>query len=297
LGTNDLSTAENFEIISLFPNIENITEENLFEEPVTKELCKKEFSNSFIHFLMRKMSNEIVKKVLVMIPKTIVHNIENPLILCDFLTNCLDDEKNLDIQILGLRTIFILLEKHGLDYPNYYTRLYGLLLPQHNPHLSVFTISIQEKVRFLRLLDLSLRSPKLPSKVIAAFMKRLARVIVSHGQGVSSSDKMFAISLIANLIKRHPRCVRLIHRRKKLYKMNPTFDSDPYLENEKNPSKSRALKSSLWEIDAIMQNEMDEQIRNYCKLFKGDISRKTNFFKCEEFAAIDPLQQISQDLK
>ena len=75
------------------------------------------------------MTNDIVKKLLVMIPKTFVHNIENPLILSDFLTSCLDNEKNLDIQILGLRTIFILLEKHGLDYPNYYTRLYGLLLP------------------------------------------------------------------------------------------------------------------------------------------------------------------------
>ena len=91
---------------------------------------------------MRKMSNDIVRKLLVMITKTFVHNIENPLILCDFLTSCLDNEKNLDIQILGLRTIFILLEKHGLDYPNYYTRLYGLLLPQHNPPISVFTISI-----------------------------------------------------------------------------------------------------------------------------------------------------------
>jgi U3 small nucleolar RNA-associated protein 19 len=116
----------------------------------------------------------------------------------------------------------------------------------------VFTISLPEKVRFLRLLDLSLRSPKLPSKVIAAFMKRIARVMLCHGQGVASSDKMFCISLIANLIKRHPRCVRLIHRKRKLYQLNPTFDQDPYLDGEKDPSKSRALKSCLWEIDAII---------------------------------------------
>ena len=127
-------------------------------------------------------------------------------------------------------------------------------------------------------------------------MKRLARVIVSHGQGVSSSDKMFAISLIANLIKRHPRTVRLIHRKKKLYALNPTFETDPYLDCEKDPSKAKALKSSLWEIDAILQNEMDEQVRNYCKLFKADLSRKTNFFKCEEFALIDPLDQITEEI-
>ena len=55
---------------------------------------------------------------------------ENPLFLADFLTSCLDHDKQLDIQILSLRAIFILLEKHGLDYPNYYKRLYSLILPQ-----------------------------------------------------------------------------------------------------------------------------------------------------------------------
>ena len=37
-------------------------------------------------------------------------------------------------------------------------------------------------------------------------------------------------------------------------------------------------------------------MRNYCKLFKGDISRKTNFFKCEEFTSIDALNNIQEDL-
>lgn len=83
------------------------------------------------------------------------------------------------MQILGLRNVFILLEKHGLDYPNYYKRLYGLLLPEGSN--SVFNIELEEKARFLRLLDLSLRSPKIPSKIIAAFMKRLSRVIMCHG--------------------------------------------------------------------------------------------------------------------
>ncbi len=48
---------------------------------------------------------------------------------------------------------------------------------------NIFEMS--DKARFLRLLDLSLRSPKLPSKLIAAFMKRLARVIVTYGEGMA----------------------------------------------------------------------------------------------------------------
>ena len=69
------------------------------------------------------------------------------------------------------------------------------------------------KVRFLRLLDLSLRAPSLPSKIIASFLKRIGRAMVSHGEVFTVSDAMFCISLTVNLIKRHPRCYRLLHRK------------------------------------------------------------------------------------
>lgn len=151
-------------------------------------------------------------------------------------------------------------------------------------------------MRFLRLLDLSLRSPKLPSKVIASFMKRIARAMMSQGQCHTPADKMFAISFIANMIKRHPRCVRLIHRKPRKYTEALTFTADPFLSEESDPSKTKALKSSLWEIQSLISSELDETVRNYCKLFKGDISRKTNFFKCEEFTSIDALDSIQNDL-
>jgi len=128
-------------------------------------------------------------------------------------------------------------------------------------------------------------------------MKRLGRVMIAHGQCFTESDKMYVISLIANLIKRHPRCVRLIHRKRKLYKENPTFETDPYKDSEPDPSRAKALKSSLWELDTLMKHEFDEQVRKYSKLFKGDISRKTNYFKCEEFANIDSLDQIGEEIK
>ena len=108
---------------------------------------------------------------------------------------------------------------------------------------------------------------------------------------------MYVISLIANLIKRHPRCVRLIHRKRKLYKENPTFETDPYKDSEPDPLRAKALKSSLWELDTLMKHEFDEQVRKYAKLFKGDISRKTNYFKCEEFTTIDSLDVIAEEIK
>ena len=132
-------------------------------------------------------------------------------------------------------------------------------------------------------MDLSLRSSKIPSKVVAAFVKRLARLMVTEGHCNTQNDKMYVLSFIANIIKRHPRCIRLLHRTKKVYKEQRQFQSDPYLDEEIDPMNAHALESSLWELDSLLATEIDESVKNYAKLFKGDLSRKTSFYKCEEF--------------
>jgi U3 small nucleolar RNA-associated protein 19 len=62
--------------------------------------------------------------------KTVIPNFANPLLLSDFLTECLNQEDDVEMQVLTLRGIFILLEKHNLDYPNYYKKLYAMLNPR-----------------------------------------------------------------------------------------------------------------------------------------------------------------------
>ena len=63
---------------------------------------------------------------------------------------------------------------------------------------------------------------------------------------------MFVLSFVANMVKRHPRCVRLIQRKKKNNAQEVTMEADPYRAAEKDPSRARALKSSLWELDTLM---------------------------------------------
>lgn len=128
------------------------------------------------------------------------------------------------------------------------------------------------KVRFLRLLDLSLRSPTLPSKLIAAFLKRLARLITSHGVIQSPSDIMYTVSLIVNLIKRHPRCYRLIHRKKTSLSLGIQLTVDPYKESESDPMNALALKSSLWELEIVMKTHYDQRVRDFCKILKTDLT-------------------------
>lgn len=63
-------------------------------------------------------------------PKKLILNFENPLLMSDFLTHYLSQEEDVELQVLALRAIFILLEKHGLDYPNYYKKLYQMIKPK-----------------------------------------------------------------------------------------------------------------------------------------------------------------------
>ena len=101
---------------------------------------------------------------------------ENPLFFSDFLIKAFDqareDISNLPLSIHALSGLFVLITSHGLDYPDYYKYLYLLV-----SHLkSIF--QLEEKHKFLRLLELSLKSSKISSLIVASFMKRILRTIV-----------------------------------------------------------------------------------------------------------------------
>jgi len=140
------------------------------------------------------------------------------------------------------------------------------------------------KVRFLRLLDLSLRAPTLPSKTIASFLKRLGRVMVSHGEVQTPSDAMFTLSLIVNLIKRHPRCYRLLHRKHTSISLGRRFSEDPFDAEEKDPRMTRALKSSLWELEVVLLHHYDQRVRDFAKILKTELLARPTLLKAEEFA-------------
>ena len=65
---------------------------------------------------------------------------------------------------------------------------------------------------------------------------------------MSINENMFVVALIANLIKRHPRTLRLVQRKKTSLSLGISLKQDPYKANDKDPLKARAMKSSLWEM-------------------------------------------------
>jgi len=195
--------------------------------------------------------NDVFKKVLLCMDEDIFPCLTSPLLVSDFLT----DSFNIGgiIGILALNGIFTLITKHNLEYPKYYTKLYSLLT------LPVFQAKYRQK--FITLLNLSLLSSHVSGYLVAAFLKRLARISLS----TTPYACVLICSLIFNILQYHPSCQVLLHRpsisssstdeteeeENEISPKKPKTNSDPYQEEELDPAQCHALHSSLWEIKTL----------------------------------------------
>ncbi|XP_068206559.1 nucleolar complex protein 4 homolog [Palaemon carinicauda] len=181
------------------------------------------------------LNGSLYRRCLILIPEKIMHHLEKPIRLTGFFMDAYDLGGALSL--LALQGVFILVNKYNLDYPNFYQKLYGLLEP------TIF--HAKYRPRFFMLMDRFLSSTHVPEYVIAAFIKKLARLSLS----APASCLVLTLKFIANLLIRYPGLKILVH--------NPDaieLENDPFDPNEPDMSKCRACESSLWEIATIQQH-------------------------------------------
>jgi len=199
------------------------------------KLQRQAYSKAWLAFLQMSLPDDIYKKVLEQLHATVIPNLSNPLLLSDFLSASLDKEGL--TAILALNGIFILVTKHGLEYPHFFRRLYALLTPE--------VFKSKHRVQFFKLADLFLASALVPAYTVAAFIKRFARIaLVTTPPGA-----MTAMAFIHNLIRRHPSCFVLLHRPGA--PEGSEAGADPFAEECEDPAESRAIESSLWEVASL----------------------------------------------
>ncbi|KAM3825890.1 nucleolar complex protein 4 homolog isoform 1-T1 [Vipera latastei] len=197
---------------------------------------RQAFERMWLGFLKYKLPRNLYKKVLLILHDSILPHLNEPTLLMDFLTVAYDVGGA--ISLLALNGLFVLILQHNLEYPDFYTKLYSLLDP------SIFHVKC--RARFFRLLDSFLSSSHLPAYLVAAFAKRLSRLALT----APPDGLLIVIPFICNLLRRHPSCLVLIHRPNGPAEM----PEDPYKMEEKDPSESRALESSLWEIKTLQNH-------------------------------------------
>ena len=167
---------------------------------------KKVFSSAWIGLVALPLTSKIHKKILLNLHTDVLPHMSDPKLLMDFLT----DSYNAGgvTSLLALNSLFVLIHKHNLDYPDFFKKLYALFEP------NIFYMKYQ--ARFFHLADLFLMSTHLPAYLVAAFVKRLSRLALT----APPSGAMLAIFFVCNLIKRHPSVQVLIHRKQVSKKSN-----------------------------------------------------------------------------
>lgn len=175
------------------------------------------------------------KQLLIVLLERVLPHLDKPLLMTDFLMDSLDIGG--PVSLLALQGIFTMIQVHNLDYPNIFAKLYSMFEPE------IFHTKF--KARLFYLSDMFLSSTHLPESLVAAFAKRLARLAL-----VAPSEDIIVICMfIGNLILRHPGLKSLLN--------HPTGGSattDPYIMEERDPLKSNAINSSLWEIQTLQNH-------------------------------------------
>ncbi|KAJ3338139.1 Nucleolar complex protein 4 [Gonapodya sp. JEL0774] len=253
------------------------------------DIYKRAFSDAWLALLRVPLDDATLEEALVVVHRRIVPHMTGPARLMDFLTAAYDSGGVLSI--LALNGVFALVQHHNLDYPNFYPKLYRLLDED--------LMRVKYLSRFLRLLDLFLSSSHLPAYLVAAFAKRLSRLLL-HAPPAAC---IAVLPLIHNLLKRHPACLVLIHRsdaqiadwRTQLVAKGGTGTGypDPYDHTEQDPAKCNALMSSLWEVKT-MRNHYLPAVKGLARAFEDRMGREE--FTLEEFLDEDYVTLLEAEL-
>nr|GMC68883.1 nucleolar complex protein 4 homolog [Ipomoea batatas] len=214
---------------------------------------KLKFTKAWISFLKIPLPLNVYKEVLVSLHQAVIPYLSKPIMLCDFLTRSYDIGGV--VSVMALSSLFILITQHGIEYPNFYGKLYALLEP------SIFVA--KHRAKFFQLLDSCLKSPLLPAYLAAAFCKKLSRLSLS----VPPSGSLVITAIIHNLLRRHPSINCLVHQddTDETTKENSEAERetdvvsvnglgiDPFDEEERDPLRTNAMsKLFLLQLNSLI---------------------------------------------
>lgn len=249
----DINDKQNITELPLF--IKNAPENTIY----SVNTFNNNFEKAWINILnLKGLKEEEYKSILTILHKRIIPFFGNAQKLMDFLTLTysigIENNNDIILSILSLNGLWELMKSYNLEYPSFYTNLYAILTPN--------LLHLKEKSRFFRLLELFMSSTHLPASIVASFIKRLSRLsLTSPPSGI-----VIIIPFIYNLIKKynHSTCMLLIHS-------TTTNEEDlkyidPFDENEKDPSLTNAIDSSIWELNSMV-NHYHPNVSALVKIF------------------------------
>ncbi|KAF8143833.1 CBF/Mak21 family-domain-containing protein [Mycena galopus ATCC 62051] len=176
----------------------------------------------------------LASRALNVMHRGVMPHLTRPVLIMDWVGGCVDHGGS--IGLLALNALFVLMKEYNLDYPSFYTKLYAFLDRDvlHSKH----------RARFFRLTELFLSSTHLPATLLASFIKRLARLSLS----APPAAVIILVPFTYNTLKRHPALMAMIHRPADSLESENEIQ-DPFDPAEPNPLLTKAIESSLWELN------------------------------------------------
>ncbi|KAI9189710.1 Maturation and nuclear export of 40S ribosomal subunits interacting protein [Blastocladiella emersonii ATCC 22665] len=213
---------------------------------------KRAFTDFVLQYLRLPLTQDLYKKVLMLTNSRLIPNMTDPRLLMTFLSESYDQGGS--ISLLALHSVFTLVVKHNLDYPDFYKKLYQLF------DRNLFHVKYRS--RFFRLFNQFMQSTHIPAYLVAAFVKKMSRLaLYAPPAGV-----LITLPLVYNLIKQHPQCFALIHR------TDVDLRNDPFDMDAEDPAESKALESSLWEV-VTLQKHYFPNVATMSKIFTQKLSK------------------------
>ncbi|KAG8248531.1 Nucleolar complex protein 4 [Homalodisca vitripennis] len=125
----------------------------------------------------------------------------------------------------------------------------------------------------------------LPLTLVASFAKRFSRLLLV----ASPPDMLILLTFIANLLIRHPNLKFLCHNRN-----GKDVDDDVYNESEKDPVKSGASQSQLWEVKLLQQHPC-ERVAKLARSISDDLPSVE--YQLEPLLDLTWQKMIKRDIK
>ena len=227
---------------------------------------RKVFSKAWIALLGMQLTNAQHKIVLKHLPENVIVHLIQPLLLADYMTQSY--EQGGVVAVLALESLFQLIVKYNLDYPNFFASLYRLC--------NYDVLSAKYRSKFMKLLTMCLRSANMPAYLVAAFAKRLSQLSLR----VPSPAALFCVAQVTWLLRQHPQCMVLVHK----HNVTPTDTTNSNTSINTNTTnqegkefnsseeydleKCEALHSSLWEIETLSAHNL-HTVSTFARALQG----------------------------
>lgn len=156
-----------------------------------------------------------------------------------------------------INALIHLIANHNLNFPAIFQLLYKKIDVILQPNINSYIFSIDEKIKFLNLINLALSSMNLSAIMVTAFIKKLSYYSVFQPVQIT----FILIKLIHSIIGRHPITSTLINNNSESTK--PIID--PFDINESKFELCNASGSSLWELEFIRDTCLSTTMRAFIK--------------------------------